>query len=113
MTNKGGERMANVASVNDSEFESKVLQGDGVTVVDFWAEWCGPCKALSPVLESAAAEVASVSVMKMNVEENTDTPVKYGIRGIPTLIAFKGGEPVSSIVGLRGKDELVTWLKGL
>lgn len=103
--------MANVSSVNDSEFETKVLKAEGVTVVDFWAEWCGPCKALGPVLEQAATEAAGVAVMKMNVDENTDAPVKYGIRGIPTLMAFKGGEPVGTIVGLRGKDELVAWMK--
>jgi thioredoxin 1 len=104
--------MANVASVNDSEFKSSVLEKDGVVVVDFWAEWCGPCKALSPLLEQAASEVDGVTVVKMNVDENTDTPVTYGIRGIPTLIAFKGGEPVASLVGLRDKNELVSWLQG-
>lgn len=104
--------MANVASVNDSEFKSNVLEQDGVVVVDFWAEWCGPCKALSPLLEQAASEVAGVTVVKMNVDENTDTPVTYGIRGIPTLMAFKGGEPVASLVGLRDKNELVAWLQG-
>ena len=104
--------MANVANVNDSEFKSNVLDKDGVVVVDFWAEWCGPCKALSPILEQAASEVEGVTVVKMNVDENTDTPVTYGIRGIPTLIAFKGGEPVASLVGLRDKNELVSWLQG-
>ncbi|TKW61986.1 MAG: thioredoxin [Blastochloris viridis] len=100
-----------VASVNDSEFKSSVLDSDGVTVVDFWAEWCGPCKALSPLLEQAASEVEGVTVVKMNVDENTDTPVQYGIRGIPTLIAFKGGQPVASLVGLRDKAELVSWME--
>jgi thioredoxin 1 len=105
--------MANVASVNDSEFKTSVLENDGVVVVDFWAEWCGPCKALSPLLEQAAGEVDGVTVVKMNVDENTDTPVTYGIRGIPTLMAFKDGEPVASLVGLREKSELVSWLNGL
>lgn len=100
-----------VASVNDNEFKSSVLDSDGVTVVDFWAEWCGPCKALSPLLEQAASEVEGVTVVKMNVDENTDTPVQYGIRGIPTLIAFKGGQPVASLVGLRDKAELVSWME--
>ena len=100
-----------VASVNDKEFQSSVLDNDGVVVVDFWAEWCGPCKALSPLLEQAAAEVEGVTVVKMNVDENTDTPVQYGIRGIPTLIAFKGGQPVASLVGLRDKAELVSWME--
>lgn len=100
-----------VASVNDSEFQSSVLDSDGVVVVDFWAEWCGPCKALSPLLEQAASEVEGVKVVKMNVDDNTDTPVQYGIRGIPTLIAFKGGQPVASLVGLRDKAELVSWME--
>lgn len=100
-----------VANVNDSDFKSNVLDSDGVVVVDFWAEWCGPCKALSPLLEQAATEVEGVTVVKMNVDENTDTPVQYGIRGIPTLIAFKGGEPVASLVGLREKAELVSWMQ--
>ena len=100
-----------VASVNDSEFKASVLDSDGVVVVDFWAEWCGPCKALSPLLEQAASEVNGVTVVKMNVDENTDTPVQYGIRGIPTLIAFKGGQPVASLVGLRDKAELVSWME--
>ncbi len=100
-----------VANVNDSEFKASVLDNDGVVVVDFWAEWCGPCKALSPLLEQAASEVDGVTVVKMNVDENTDTPVQYGIRGIPTLIAFKGGQPVASLVGLRDKAELVSWME--
>jgi thioredoxin 1 len=100
-----------VASVNDNEFKSNVLDSDGVVVVDFWAEWCGPCKALSPLLEQAASEVEGVTVVKMNVDDNTDTPVQYGIRGIPTLIAFKGGQPVASLVGLRDKAELVSWME--
>ncbi len=100
-----------VANVNDTEFQTSVLDNEGVVVVDFWAEWCGPCKTLSPILEQAATEVEGVTVMKMNVDENTETPVQYGIRGIPTLIAFKGGQPVSSLVGLRDKAELVTWME--
>ncbi|NBX85787.1 MAG: thioredoxin [Proteobacteria bacterium] len=103
--------MAKVASVNDSEFEASVLKSDKPVVVDFWAEWCGPCKALSPLLEQAAAEVAGVKVMKMNVDENLETPVNYGIRGIPTLMVFKNGEPVDTLVGLRDKNELVKWLE--
>lgn len=105
--------MANVANVNDNEFKSNVLDQGGVVVVDFWAEWCGPCKALSPLLEQAASEVNGVTVVKMNVDENTDTPVQYGIRGIPTLIAFKDGQPVASLVGLREKAELVSWMESM
>lgn len=103
--------MANLSNVNDSDFKSAVLDSDKTVVVDFWAEWCGPCKVLGPLLEQAAGEVPGVSVVKMNVDENVETPVQYGIRGIPTLIAFKNGEPVSSLVGMREKAELVEWLK--
>lgn len=103
--------MANLSTVNDKEFADKVLGSKKTVVVDFWAEWCGPCKALGPVLEAAAGEVPDVAVVKMNVDENVETPVAYGIRGIPTLIAFKNGEPVSSLVGMRDKNELVEWLK--
>ncbi|MBI1308426.1 MAG: thioredoxin [Proteobacteria bacterium] len=105
--------MANISSVNDGDFNDKVLQNDKAVIVDFWAEWCGPCKALSPLLEQAASEVPDVEVVKMNVDENVETPVQYGIRGIPTLIAFKNGEPVASLVGVREKGELVEWLKGV
>jgi thioredoxin 1 len=101
----------NVGNVNDNEFSARVLKASDVVVVDFWAEWCGPCKALSPLLEQAAAEVPGVTVVKMNVDDNVETPVQYGIRGIPTLMAFKNGAPVATLVGLREKDELVSWLQ--
>lgn len=103
--------MSNVPSVNDSSFKTDVLGNGGTVVVDFWASWCGPCKALSPVLDEAASEVGSVKVVKLNIEENLETPSTYGVRSIPTLMAFKDGKPVSSIVGLRSKDELVAWMK--
>lgn len=103
--------MANVASVNDATFENEVLNSSKPVVVDFWAEWCAPCKALSPLLDEAAAEVAGVTVLKMNVEENLETPVKFGIRGIPTLIAFKNGEAVASLSGFHEKGDLVAWLQ--
>jgi thioredoxin 1 len=103
--------MSNVQSVNDSNFKSDVLTSADTVVVDFWASWCGPCKALSPLLDEAASEVGSVRVVKLNIEENLETPSTYGVRSIPTLMAFKGGKPISSIVGLRSKDELVAWMK--
>jgi thioredoxin 1 len=112
LNNEGSTKnMANLTHVNDGDFETTVLKSSTPVVVDFWAEWCGPCKALSPILEQAAAEVDGVTVVKMNVDENLETPVQFGIRGIPTLIAFKDGQPVSSLVGLRDKAELVEWLK--
>ena len=103
--------MANLSSVSDTDFEAQVLQSATPVVVDFWAEWCGPCKALGPVLESAAANVPGVKVVKMNVDENLEVPVQYGIRGIPTLIAFKGGQPVATLVGMQEASALEEWLK--
>ena len=102
--------MANLKAVTDSDFETSVLNSEKPVVVDFWAEWCGPCKALSPVLEAAAAKVG-VQVVKMNVDENLETPVQYGIRGIPTLIAFKKGQPVATLVGMQEQGALEAWLK--
>ncbi|HEX2859878.1 MAG TPA: thioredoxin [Alphaproteobacteria bacterium] len=105
--------MANVASVNDTDFDSEVLNSKTPVVVDFWAEWCGPCKALSPLLENAAANAKGVKVVKMNIEENLETPTKFGIRSIPTLMAFKDGQLAGTMVGLRSQAELETWLGSL
>jgi thioredoxin 1 len=105
--------MANLASITDASFQPEVLGHDGPVVVDFWAEWCGPCKTLGPLLEQAAATVPGVKVVKLNIDENMESPVTYGVRGIPTLIAFKGGQPVANLVGVRSPEELTSWLKDL
>ena len=97
--------------INDDEFESKVLQGEGPVLVDFWAEWCGPCKQLSPILDQLAEELdGKVTVAKVNIDQNPETPTKYGVRGIPTLILFKNGEAVSTKVGSLPKSKIVEWL---
>ncbi|RAI03740.1 thiol reductase thioredoxin [Acuticoccus sediminis] len=99
-------------TVTDATFDSDVIKADEPVVVDFWAEWCGPCKMISPALEEIAAEMdGKVKIAKMNVDENQDTVMKYGIRSIPTLIMFKNGEPTATQVGAAPKGKLVDWIK--
>ena len=96
-----------VINVSDQEFEEKVLKSDTPVVVDFWAPWCGPCKAIGPVLEELAAEYGGkVVVAKVNVDDNPSSPGRYGVRGIPTLIGFRGGEAVDQLVGAVPKPQL-------
>ena len=100
--------MGNFAkAVSDSTFETDVLGSDKAVLVDFWAEWCGPCRMIAPSLEAVAEEYEGrAGVYKMNVDENPSVPQKYGIRGIPTLIVFKGGQEQERIVGAVTKDAI-------
>lgn len=101
--------MGNVASVSDSNFQAEVLDASKTqpVMVDFWAEWCGPCRALSPTVDAIAAERAGkLKVVKMNVDENMNTPGKYNVRGIPTLLIFKGGQVAEQIVGALPKANI-------
>ena len=101
-----------VLTVTDDGFESDVLKADQPTLVDFWAEWCGPCRALTPVVNAmATAYDGKLRVAKMNIDENPETPSKYAVRAIPTLLLFKGGEVVEQLVGLVTKDKLDEVLK--
>ena len=99
-------------NVSDADFENEVLKADGPVMVDFWAEWCGPCKALTPIVDEVANEVAGkMKVVKVNSDENPNAPTKYGVRGIPTLMIFKGGELVDTKVGGMSKTQLNEWLE--
>ena len=101
----------NIIHVSDESFEQEVLQSDKPVLIDYWAEWCGPCKMVAPVLDEVASEYSDkIRVAKLNIDDNPATPPKYGIRGIPTLMLFKNGEVEATKVGAVSKAQLTAFL---
>jgi len=111
-TSKKEKRMSDkIVHISDNSFEQDVLQAEGPVLVDFWAEWCGPCKAIAPVLEELAEDYdGKLKVCKMDVDSNTETAPKYGIRGIPTLIVFNNGDVAGTKVGAVSKSQLSAFI---
>lgn len=101
----------NIVYATDASFEADVINSDLPTLVDFWAEWCGPCKMIAPVLDAIADDYAGkLKVVKVDVDANTDTPGKFGVRGIPTLILFKDGKAEATKVGALSKTQLIEFI---
>ena len=102
-----------IKHISDASFEADVLQSDKPVLVDYWAEWCGPCKMIAPILDETAKEYGErLQITKMNVDENREVPAKFGIRGIPTLMLFKGGQVAATKVGALTKAQLAQFLDG-
>jgi len=103
--------MSNAIDISDDNFDSEVLESDKPVLIDFWAEWCGPCKVLGPVIDEVAEDYSDrVKFVKLNIDSNPSNTQKFGIRGIPTLLLFKGGEKIDTSVGVLSKSELASFL---
>ncbi len=101
--------MATIA-VTDASFEDDVLNAGKPVLVDFWAQWCGPCKMIGPVLEEISDERDDIIIAKMDIDANPETPTRFGVRSIPTILIFKDGEPVATTMGAKPKAQLASWI---
>ncbi len=99
-------------NISDESFDKEVLKSSNLVLVDFWAEWCGPCKMIAPALEEISEEMnENLEIKKLNIDENPKTPQEYGVRGIPTLILFKNGEKISEKIGVLPKSKITEWVQ--
>ena len=100
-----------IQSIKEDSFEKEVVNSELPVLIDFWAEWCGPCKEMNPILEEVSSEMEKkIKVLKINIDENPNIPNKYGVQSIPTLIIFKKGEAIATKVGASIKSDLITWI---
>jgi len=105
--------MGKLINANQEEFQNIIDSEEGIVLVDFWAEWCGPCRMLGPILEDVSEEVENVTIIKVNVDDNSELSAKYGVRSIPVVMAFDKGEVVDKFVGLKKKEEIIAFINKL